>query len=99
MAGGCGGYSRRLKDGEVKTEFGKCWQKGCDRAIVKAKGRCFVLICRALRGEKCQKDYDLMFIPRVIKLFSDFFIYPLALHKGKVIYYALVRPSGLNLVL
>ena len=67
-----------LKDGEVKTEFGKCWQKGCDRAIVKVKGRRFVLICRALRGEKCQKDYDLMFISRVIRLFLIFFIHPLA---------------------
>ena len=37
-----------------------------------------------------------MFIPRVIKLFLDFFIYPLARHARKVIYYALVRPSGIE---
>ena len=45
------------------------------------------------------KTIDFYLFLCVIKLFSVFFIYPLARHMGKVIYYALVRPSGLNLVL
>ena len=54
----------------------------------------FDLSCFARR--ELSKNNVLLLFQLVIKLFSEFFIYPLARHMGKVIYYALVRPSGIE---